>query len=530
MSSDKNKDLYKNLWNIANVLRGKMDPDEFKNYILGFIFFKHLSDKLKKEILKEIDSIDEIKDFSNFEEEELKDEVTKSIGYYFNPDLLFTKIITDINNGDKSHIVEFLSKAFNEIIDSTIGRESNDDFRGLFSDINLHNPKLGQDDKEIQNTLAKVLMNINDIDLSSENNDVLGDAYEYLIGMFASSAGKKGGEFYTPSEVSQILAKIVASQETKIKTIYDPTCGSGSLLIKAYRETKKRKDKYSRADLDNMKIRGQELNHTTFNLARMNMFLHGVNHTNFNLKQGDTIKNDKFKDEKFNAIVANPPFGTSWEPSERDYLALDERFSKYGKLAPASRAEYTFVQHMLEHLEQDGLMATVLPHGVLFRAGAEGEIRKFIIKNDNSLDAIIGLPSNLFFGTGIPAIIAVYKKCRKDEEGKSILFIDASKGFEKIKNQNKLREKDINDIVSTYIERKEVDKNDENYDLISRVVPISEIEENEYNLNISRYIDTFEEIEHRELYEIDDDLKKVKEEKNKLEKEIEVLLKEFDFK
>lgn len=527
MSSNNNKDLYKNLWNIANVLRGKMDPDEFKNYILGFIFFKYLSERLQNQIEEELDSINDIKNLSDNELSELKDEVIETIGYYFNSKYLFSKIIKDINNGEKSHIVDFLSKAFNEIVDSTIGRESNDDFKGLFSDINLHNPKLGSDDKEVQNTLSEILRNIDSIDISSNDNDVLGDAYEYLIGMFASSAGKKGGEFYTPSEVSQILAKIVSTQDSKIRTIYDPTCGSGSLLIKAFKEVINQTDKYKKSDIYSIKIRGQELNHTTFNLARMNMFLHGVNHTNFKLKQGDTIKNDKFEGEKFNVIVANPPFGTSWDSSEKDYLAIDERFSKYGKLAPNSRAEYTFVQHMLEHLDQDGLMATVLPHGVLFRGGSEGIIRKYIIEEDNALDAIIGLPSNLFFGTGIPAIIAVYKKCRKD--GEDILFIDASRGFEKIKNQNKLRTKDIEHIVKVYVERIEIDKNNKDYDLISKNVPISEIVENEYNLNISRYIDDFEEIEYRELSEIDSDLKKVKIEKEKLEKEIEVLLKEFKF-
>ena len=527
MSAD-NRELYKNLWNIANVLRGKMDPDEFKNYILGFIFFKYLSERLEKRILNEISSLDELKILPKNELDKLKDDVIKTSGYYFNTDYLFSKIISDINNGDKSHIVDFLEKAFNEIVDSTIGEDSNDDFKGLFADINLYNPKLGSDDKEVQNTLSQIIKNIADIDLSSndEDNDILGDAYEYLISMFASSAGKKGGEFYTPSGVSKILAKIVSTQEAKIKTIYDPTCGSGSLLIKAYRETIQIK-KYGISDLMELKIRGQELNHTTYNLARMNMFLHGVNYTNFKLKQGDTIRNDKFEGEKFNAIVANPPFGTSWNPSEKDYSDIDKRFSRYEKLAPASRAEYTFVQHMLEHLDQDGLMATVLPHGVLFRGGAEGMIRQHIIEQDNALDAIIGLPSNLFFGTGIPAIIAVYKKCRKSDE--DILFIDASKGFEKIKNQNKLRDIDIENIVDIYVQRKEIDKDNNDYDLISINIPISEIKENGFNLNISRYVDDSKEIKYRELSEIDSDLEEVENEKRKLKKEIEILLKEFKF-
>ncbi len=425
-------------------------------------------------------------------------------------------------------MIQNLTLAFKEIEESTSRKESNDDFKGLFDDINLYNVKFGNDEKERTNVLANIMMEINEVQFN-DKKDILGDAYEYLIGNFASSAGKKGGEFYTPSEVSTVVAKIVASNNDKVENVYDPTCGSGSLLIKAYNEFKGKK---SRIEMSTFKIRGQELNHTTYNLARMNMFLHGIDHDNFKILQGDTIKNDRFKNEKFDAIVANPPFRTQWEPDEsgKDYLNLDPRFSKYGKLAPKSRAEYTFVQHMLEHLSDNGIMATVLPHGILFRGGSEKVIRRYIIEQENQLDAIIGLPSNLFFGTGIPAIIAVYKKCRKENE--PILFIDASKRFEKVKNQNKLREEDINKIIELYVSRSEISKEDnkdlnEDQKIYSRNVSLKEIEENEYNLNITRYIDTFEEEEHRPLSEIKLDLLKIDQEIKELDEIIEKQEKEL---
>lgn len=502
------KNLYAKLWNIANILRGKMDADEYKNYILGFIFYRYLSDNLENVFeRKEIE-----KEHIENREDEVKEISIEEAGYYFHPKYFFNNLIKNIKNNNYDDLLIDLNKAFKEIEDSTIGEKSHDDFLGLFSDIQLNNIKLGRDDRERRNTIKEIILEINEINWNNgENNDILGDAYEYLIGKFASTAGKKGGEFYTPGEVSITLAKLVATNETKVKTLYDPTCGSGSLLIKAYKELKKKKGEF-----EDIGVYGQELNHTTYNLARMNMFLHKISYENFKLLQGDTISNDRFKEKTFDIIVANPPFGTKWNPDAKDYLHSDERFSKYGKLAPRSRAEFVFVQHMLEHLDDDGLMATILPHGILFRGGAEEEIRRYIIEQENQLDALIGLPTNLFFGTGIPAIIAIFKKCRKEDE--KILFIDASKGFEKIKNQNKLRDKDINDIVEVYKERKEIDKKNTNYDLISRNISLEEIKENEFNLNINRYIDSTEEIKYRPLEEIKADLKRIKEEEEKLEK------------
>ena len=268
--------------------------------------------------------------------------------------------------------------------------------------------------------------------------DVFGDAYEYLIWQFAIGAGKKAGEFYTPQEVSKVLAKLVTTGKTKLKSVYDPTCGSGSLLLRVAREVK---------EVSN--FCGQELNRTTYNLARMNMILHDVHYRKFDIKQEDTLEHPQHLDKKFEAIVANPPFSAQWSASP--LFMSDDRFSQYGKLAPSSKADFAFVQHMIFHLDDNGIMAIVLPHGVLFRGGAEQHIRKYLIEDRNYLDAVIGLPPNIFYGTSIPTCILVFKKCR--ENPGNILFIDASRNFEKVKTQNFLRDSDINKIIDTYRNR-----------------------------------------------------------------------------
>ena len=282
---------------------------------------------------------------------------------------------------------------------------------------------------------------------------------------------KKAGEFYTPQQVSTLLARIVTNGKQRIKSVYDPTCGSGSLLLRVAHEVEHVGDFY-----------GQEMNRTTFNLARMNMILHGIHYRNFDLRQEDTLECPQHEDMKFDAVVANPPFSAKW--SANKLFESDDRFSQYGKLAPSSKADYAFVQHMLYHLDDSGTMAVILPHGVLFRGAAEGHIRRYLIEERNWLDAVIGLPANIFYGTSIPTCVLVFKKCRKNPD--NVLFIDASAHFEKVKNQNHLRGEDIEKIVETYQQRKRKDK-------YSHVAPLSEIAENDYNLNIPRYVDTFEE-------------------------------------
>ena len=336
-----------------------------------------------------------------------------------------------------------------------------------------------------------MLSHLNKIDFALEDteSDVLGDAYEYLIAQFASGAGKKAGEFYTPQQVSKILAKIVTLNKTRIKSAYDPACGSGSLLLRIARE----------ADVG--EFFGQELNRTTYNLSRMNMILHDVHFSKFDIRQEDTLEHPQHLDERFDVVVANPPFSAKWKGKDNPMNDTDDRFSQYGALAPTSKADFAFVQHMIHQLNDSGTMAVVLPHGVLFRGAAEGKIRQYIIQEQNYLDAVIGLPANLFYGTSIPACILIFKKCRVDDG--DILFIDASAHFEKVGNQNALTDDHVAKIIETYAKRENIDK-------YAYVAPLSEVKENDYNLNIPRYVDTFEEEELVDLTAITKELQALK--------------------
>lgn len=371
----------------------------------------------------------------------------------------------------------------------------------------MNSTKLGRTVEDRNQIIARILGHLDKIDFELQNtdSDVLGDAYEYLIGQFASGAGKKAGEFYTPQEVSKILARIVTTGKQKLKSVYDPTCGSGSLLLRVAREVEQVGDFY-----------GQELNRTTYNLARMNMILHDVHYRNFDIRQEDTLIRPQHMDERFEAIVANPPFSAKWSASS--LLLTDDRFSQYGKLAPKSKADFAFVQHMIHQLSESGIMACVLPHGVLFRGAAEGHIREYIISERNLLDAVIGLPANIFYGTSIPTCILVMKKCR--EHPNDILFIDASQHFAKEKNQNKLREEDIDRIISTFRNREVIDK-------YSYIASLEEVKENDYNLNIPRYVDTFEEEEPVDLTKVSKELQQLNSEMEKTDKVIEGFCKEL---
>jgi len=354
---------------------------------------------------------------------------------------------------------------------------------------------LGRTPNTRNEIIVKILTYLDNIDfrLDEVDSDVIGDAYEYLISRFASGAGKSAGEFYTPQQVSKILSKIVTTGKPKLKNVYDPTCGSGSLLLRVARET------------EVSEFFGQELNRTTFNLARMNMILHGVHFRNFDIKQEDTLENPQHLDKKFEAIVANPPFSLNWKGEDNPLYLSDERFSQYGRLAPKTKADFAFVQHMIFHLSDNGIMACVLPHGVLFRGSSEEVIRKYLIKELNYLDAVIGLPSNIFYGTGIPTCILVLKKCREQDD--NVVFIDASGEGHFIKegNQNTLRDEDVEMIVNTYRNRETIEK-------YSSVVSLEEIEENDYNLNIPRYVDTFEEEEDVDLEEVSSKIKSLERE------------------
>ena len=492
--------LESKLWAIADELRGNMDANEFKNYILGFIFYRYLSEKLELHMNEELKE-DRLTFEQAWAKEDYRDDLTEegisSLGYFLEPQYLFSNIIEKAKVND--FILGDLIKSLNYISNSSMGAESQDDFSNLFEDVDLNSSKLGKSDDDKNKLISKILLNLNDIDfkLDDDESDILGDAYEYLISQFASSAGKKAGEFYTPQEVSKILAKIVTLGKNKLRNVYDPTCGSGSLLLRVSKE----------AQVGD--FCGQELNQTTYNLARMNMILHGVKYADFDIKQGDSLEYPQHINTKFEAIVANPPFSAKWS-SDKSFLD-DERFSAYGKLAPKSKADYAFVQHMIYHLDENGTMGIVLPHGVLFRGAAEGVIRKYLVDEKNYLDAVIGLPSNIFYGTSIPTVILVFKKCREDDA--DVLFIDASNGFEKVKNQNRLRLEDIERIIATYTKREEIDK-------YSHKATLEEIRENDFNLNIPRYVDTFEEEEPIDLNEVVAELREINKEMKQVDAEI----------
>ena len=510
MSEELQQKLRTQLWTVANTLRGNMSAGDFMYYTLGFIFYKYLSEKIEKsadDILKDDGVSFKQAWASNDDElkEALKEECIQDLGYFVEPEYLYSTIISMIEH--KENILPALERSLKKIEDSTIGQDSEDDFGGLFSDIDLASPKLGKTADDKNRLISDVLVNLQGIDFGlneAEEIDILGDAYEYMIGQFAAGAGKKAGEFYTPQEVSEILSEIVITGKTRLKSVYDPTCGSGSLLLRTARG--------GNADA----IFGQEKNPTTFNLCRMNMLLHGIKYKDFEIHNGDTLENDELGEQQFDAVVANPPFSAEWTAADK--FNNDDRFSKAGVLAPKSKADYAFILHMLYHLNDGGTMACVAPHGVLFRGAAEGKIRKFLIEKKNYIDAIIGLPANIFYGTSIPTCILVMKKCRQEDD--NILFIDASKEFEKVKTQNKLRPEHIQKIIDTYRNRTEIEK-------YSHCATLKEIAENDYNLNIPRYVDTFEEEEEIDIQAVMAEIKELEAKRTELDAQIEVYLKEL---
>lgn len=499
---DKNK-LGDTLWVIADQLRGAMNADDFRDYMLSFLFLRYLSfnyeEAAKKELGKDYpksspkDNRDDFivplplqfwydknqEDIENFEMQ-----MRRKVHYVIKPKYLWSNVI-ELARTQDNDLLETLQKGFryieNESFETT--------FKGLFSEINLNSEKLGKTSKERNDKLCKIITKIAEgIADFSTDTDTLGDAYEYLIGKFAAGSGKKAGEFYTPQQISTILSRIVIldtqdplrGPRPKLDKVLDFACGSGSLLLNV--RTKLRENGGTIG-----KIYGQEKNVTTYNLARMNMLLHGMKDTEFEIFHGDTLLNqwdilnemNPSKKIEFDAIVANPPFSLRWEPN--DTLAEDFRFKSHG-LSPKSAADFAFLLHGFHFLAKEGTMAIILPHGVLFRGGAEERIRTKLLK-DNNIDTVIGLPSNLFYSTGIPVCILVLKKCKKEDD---ILFINAGEYYVKGKRQNSLEDKHIDKIVETYQHRYEIER-------YSRKVSMEEIEKNGYNLNISRYVDISED-------------------------------------
>ncbi|MDX8339743.1 type I restriction-modification system subunit M [Draconibacterium sp. IB214405] len=510
MSEDQKKQLEAQLWGIANLLRGKISADDYRDYILGFIFYKYLSEKqylYANELLvgEKITDYTEVTDPETLEA--IKEESLLKLGYFLLPKELFSELAKKGNadtESESNYIIEDLQAVMNHIEQSTMGTESEDDFTALFEDLDLTSTKIGRTVGARNGIIVKILNHLDSIDfkLRDVDSDVLGDAYEYLIAKFAAGAGKSAGEFYTPQQVSKILAKVVTTDKTKLKSVYDPTCGSGSLLLRVAKEVDVVDEYY-----------GQELNRTTYNLARMNMILHDVHYRNFDIRQEDTLENPQHLEIRFEAVVANPPFSAHWKSDTNPLNSTDERFSQYGKLAPKTKADYAFVLHMIHQLAENGTMATVLPHGVLFRGAAEGVIRKYLIEELNYLDAVIGLPSNIFYGTSIPTCILVFKKCREADD--NVVFIDASgvDNFIKVGNQNELRDIDVDKIVRTYRNRETIDK-------YSYVATLKEIAENDYNLNIPRYVDTFEEEEPVDINAVMQEIKTLEAKRAELDTEI----------
>lgn len=498
------KELCNKLWAMANALRGNMEAYEFKNYILGMIFYYYLSDRTEKYMINLLKD-DGISYEEAWKDEEYKEAVIeeslRDLGFIIEPQFLFRKMVSMVET--RTFDIEFLQKAINSLMESTIGNESQEDFDGLFSDMQLDSTRLGHTVKDRSAVMSKIIASLDEINFDIEDTkiDVLGNAYEYLIGQFAATAGKKAGEFYTPSGPAELLCRLACYGLTDVKDAADPTCGSGSLLLRLK----------NYANVRN--YYGQELTSTTYNLARMNMILRGIRYQEFRIYNGETLEHDYFGDKKFRVQVANPPYSANWSADAK--FLEDERFNEYGKLAPKSKADFAFVQHMVHHMDEDGRVAVLLPHGVLFRGAAEETIRKYLIEKLNVLDTIIGLPANLFFGTGIPVCVLVLKKNR-GENSDNILFIDASKEFESGKNQNILRESDIDKIMETYIKREDVDK-------YAHVATMEEIAENGFNLNIPRYVDTFEPEEEIDLNEVAAEIRRL----NKEIKEIDAELKPY---
>ncbi len=539
MSEQELKQLGATLWDIANDLRGAMNADDFRDYMLSFIFLRYLSDNYENAVKKELgsdypdntppDVLKTLKvptplqlwyDENSEDVEAFEKQMRRKVHYVIKPEYMWSAI-SELARTQDNELLHTLQNAFKYIEDESF--ESN--FAGLFSEINLNSEKLGKTYTLKNETLCKIIQKIAEgIAKFSSDTDILGDAYEYLIGQFAAGSGKSAGEFYTPQQISSILSSIVildsqdptTGKKKKLERVFDMTCGSGSLLLNVRKQMKESGGTIG-------KIYGQEKNITTYNLARMNMLLHGMKDSEVEIFHGDSLLNDwellretnPAKQIKFDGIVANPPFSLRWEPNEA--MGEDFRFKNYG-LAPKSAADFAFLLHGFHFLSQEGTMAIILPHGVLFRGGAEERIRTKLLK-DGHIDTVIGLPSNLFFSTGIPVCILVLKKCKKSDD---VLFINASDSdnFEKGKRQNKLLPEHLEKIVKTYQFRKEEDR-------YSRCVSMEEIERNEFNLNISRYVSTSKsekEIDLKEvnksLVEIEKDIVKYTQEHNKFLKEL----------
>lgn len=530
-STNTAKDITNQLWAMANELRGNMDAGEFRNYILGFMFYRYLSERqeayinnqdlLSPQVGQSINDAyreeakgDNLRDFI--------EDISGALGYAISPEYTWTTIVekVDMNKVATSDFQDMFTK-FRE--NAKKNENAQGDFGGIFDDVNLGNSRLGTTPAARGKALSNIVTMIDKFDYNDQGgHDILGDVYEYLIAQFAGNSGKKAGEFYTPHQVSEVLAKLVTlnrDPEQESFSVFDPAMGSGSLLLTVGAEMP------GGYKSGRVQFHGQELNTTTYNLARMNLMMHGVAYQNMTLRNADSLEmdwpdgidsNGVDHPRSFDAVVENPPYSAHWD--NQDSKLKDPRFKDYG-LAPKSKADFAFLLDGFYHLNTKGTMAIVLPHGVLFRGAKEGKIRQALL-DKHQIDAIIGLPAGLFYSTGIPTIIMVLKRQRENDD---VMFIDASRDFEKGKNQNNLRDQDIEKIIRTYVDREDVDK-------YAHVASMDEIKENEYNLNIPRYVDTFEPEPPVDVNKLVADIQSTDEQINKLQSELSGMLNDLEGK
>ena len=509
------EELHKAIWNIANGLRGSVDGWDFKQYVLGFMFYRYISENIANYINHdehEAGNPDfDYAKLSDEEAEEARADMVKTKGFFILPSQLFVNVRKRADKDE--NLNETLEKIFQAIENSAQGTESEDDFKGLFDDIDVNSNKLGVTVAKRNDKLVMLLIGIGDMKLGDYKDntiDAFGDAYEFLMGMYASNAGKSGGEYFTPQEVSELLTHLTIVGKTEVNKVYDPACGSGSLLLKFAKILGKEHVRQG--------FFGQEINLTTYNLCRINMFLHDIDFDKFDIANEDTLLSPQhWDDEPFEAIVSNPPYSTKWAGDSNPLLINDPRFSPAGILAPKSYADMAFIMHSLSWLATNGTAAIVCFPGIFYRGGAEKKIRQYLVDN-NFIDCIIQLPSNLFFGTSIATCIMVLKKSKTDN---ALLFIDATNECEKVTNNNKLRQENIDHILGWFTDRKDVP-------YIARLVQNSEIGENDYNLSVSTYVDKEDKSEKVDIAVLNKQIAEIVAREQALREEIDKIIAEIE--
>lgn len=508
-------ELHRTIWNMANDLRGSVDGWDFKQYVLGMLFYRYISENFVKYVnAGEAEAGNTGFDYARLADEdaeEAREDLVQTKGYFIMPSELFCNVKERASSNE--NLNETLESVFRNIESSAQGHDSENSFKGLFDDIDVNSNKLGGTVAKRNEKLVKLLNGVADMKLGDYQDntiDAFGDAYEYLMGMYASNAGKSGGEYYTPQEVSELLTKITVVGKQEVNKVYDPACGSGSLLLKFAKVLGKENVRQG--------FFGQEINITTYNLCRINMFLHDIGYEKFNIGHGDTLTEPlHWDDEPFEAIVSNPPYSIKWEGNDNPLLINDDRFSPAGVLAPKSKADLAFIMHSLSWLATNGTAAIVCFPGVMYRGGAEQKIRKYLIDN-NYVECVIQLPGNLFFGTSIATCIMVLKKNKVEN---NTFFIDASKECVKVTNNNKLTEENIQKILNVYSKRK-----DEQY--YAAVVPSDKIADNGYNLSVSAYVEQEDTREKTDIRKLNAEIKEIVAREEMLRAEIDRIIAEIE--